>query len=85
MKDRILSTCGDAQCVTGQNKKVNPSLRCYPGAHAMCNNNTKLNIDNIGNGTLCRLKCIKLKDGSPPLQCGKNGTKKSVQYFYKIH
>ena len=27
IRDRILSTCGDSQCVTGQNKKVDPCLR----------------------------------------------------------
>ena len=53
VKDRILSTCGDSQCVTGQNKKVDPCLRFYPGAHAMCNDNSKLKTDNVGNVTLC--------------------------------
>ncbi len=78
MKDRILITCENSQCVTGQNKKVDPSLRCYPGTHDMCNDNTKLNIDNIGNGTLCQVKHIKLKGGVPPLQW-KNW------YGFKVH
>ena len=68
IRDRILSTCGDSQCVTGQSKKVDPCLRFYPGAHAMCNDNSKLKSDNIGNGTLCRVKCIKLKSNAPPLR-----------------
>ena len=68
MRHRIISTCGDSHCVTGQNKKVDPCLRMYRGAHAMCNDNSKLKSDNIGNGTLCRVKSIKLKANSPPLQ-----------------
>jgi hypothetical protein len=39
----------------------------YRGAHAMCNDNSKLKSDNIGNGTLCRVKSIKLKKDAPPL------------------
>lgn len=34
----------------------------------MCNDNSKLKTENIGNGTLCRVKKIKLKPGAPPLQ-----------------
>jgi len=67
MRDRIVSTCGDSHCVTGQNKKVDPCLRMYRGAHAMCNDNSKLKTDNIGNGTLCRVKSIKLKKDAPLL------------------
>ena len=63
MRDRIINTCGDSHVVTGQNKKVDPCLRVYPGAHAMCNDNSKLKKENIGNGTLCRVKKIKLKNG----------------------
>ena len=42
-------------------------MRLYPGAHAICNDNSKPKTDNIGNGTLCRVKCIKLKSVAPPL------------------
>ena len=67
MRDRIISTCGDSHCVTGESKKVDPCLRLYPGAHAMCNDNSNLKTENIGNGTLCRVKRIKLKNNTPPL------------------
>ena len=33
----------------------------------MCDDNSKLKTDNVGNGTLCRVKRIKLKRGNPPL------------------
>ncbi len=44
---------------------INNSPAAHPPSH---NNNSKLKLDNIGNGTLCRVKCIKLKNGTPPLQ-----------------
>ncbi len=66
IRDQIVSTCGDAQCVTGHSKTIDPCLRFYPGAHDMCNDNSKLKTDNIGNVTLCRVKRIKLKSGAPP-------------------
>ena len=59
------------QVPSPQSKKVDPCLQCYPGAHAMCNDHSKLKTDGVGNGTLCRVKRIKLKDGAPPL-CWKN-------------
>lgn len=67
MRDRIISTCGDSHAVTSQNKKVDPCLRMYRGCHSMCNDNSKLKSENVGNGTCCRLKSIKLKNGAPPL------------------
>ena len=51
--------------LSGRIKKVDPSLRMYPGAHAICNDNSKLRSDNIGNGTLCGVKKIKLKKDAP--------------------
>ena len=34
----------------------------------MYNDNSKLKTEKIGNGTLCRIKIIKLKNKTPPLQ-----------------
>ena len=34
----------------------------------MCNDNSKLKTENIGNGTLCRVKRIKLKNNALSLQ-----------------
>ena len=34
----------------------------------MYNDNSKLKTENIGNGTLCRVKRIKLKNNALPLQ-----------------
>ena len=48
----------------------------YPSVHAICNDNSKLKKENIGNGTLCCVKKIKLK-GAPPL-CWNNWDGKKV-------
>ena len=42
-------------------------MRLCPGAHAMCNDNSKLKTENIGDGTLCHVKRIKMKYGAPQL------------------
>ena len=34
----------------------------------MCNGNSKLKTEDIGNVTLCRVKNIKLKEDAPPLR-----------------
>ena len=68
LTDRIINTCGDSHYISGQSKKVDPCLRLYVGAHAMCNNNSKLKTKNIGNGTLYCVKSIKLKEDAPPLR-----------------
>jgi hypothetical protein len=68
LRDRILYTCGDSDCETAQNKKIDPCLRLYPGVHVMCVDNSKLKSDNIGNGTLCRVRGLKLKRNAPPMQ-----------------
>ncbi|KAL7527853.1 hypothetical protein ACHAXR_004496 [Thalassiosira sp. AJA248-18] len=67
MRDRIINTCGDAHVRSGQSKKIDPCLRIYKGAHAMCIDNSKLKENKLGNGTLCRVKGMKLKPGAPPL------------------
>jgi hypothetical protein len=68
LRDRILSTCGDSNCTTSQQKKIDPSLRLYIGAHAMCIDNSRLKTENVGNGTMCRVRRLQLKPGSPPMQ-----------------
>ena len=37
----------------------------YCGAHAMCIDNSKLKKFKLGNGTLCRVISIRLKDNAP--------------------
>ena len=68
IRDRIINTCGDSHIRTPSGKKINPALRMYVGAHAMCTDNSKLKQLKLGNGTLCRVKRIKLKRGAPPLR-----------------
>lgn len=68
LSDRIKSTCGDADCTDSSNKKIDPCLRVYLGAHVMCIDNSKLKTDQVGNGTLCRVVGLKLIDGAPQPQ-----------------
>ena len=53
LRDRIVSTCGDAHVRNGSAKKIDPCLHLYVGAHAMCIDNSKLKETNLGNSTLC--------------------------------
>jgi hypothetical protein len=66
-RDRIIHTCGDADCVVNDSKYIDPALRLYVGAHCMCTVDNKRLKDKvpIGNGTLCRVVGIKLKDHAP--------------------
>ena len=66
-RNRIINTCGDADCVVNDSKFVDPALRLYIGAHCMCTvDNTHLKDKvSIGNGTLCRVVGIKLKEHAP--------------------
>ena len=52
-RDRIIQTCGDADCVVSNTKYVDPALRLYVGAHCMCIVDNKRLKDKvpIGNGT----------------------------------
>lgn len=65
VRDAILQHCGDADVTVGTSRKVDPSLKLYNGAHVMCNNNNMLKTHNIGNGTIARVKSIKLKSTAP--------------------
>jgi len=66
-RDRIIHTCGDADCVVNNTKYVDPALRLYVGAHCMCTVDNKRLKDKvpIGNGTLCRVVRIKLNEHAP--------------------
>jgi hypothetical protein len=67
LKDAILYTCGDADVTVGKSRHVDPCLKLFNGSHVMCNNNDMLTTHNIGNGTIARVKCIKLKTTAPDL------------------
>ena len=68
LRERIISTCGDSDCKSGQSKLIDPCLRTYQGSHSMCTDNSKLKTINVGNGTQCRMRGIKLKLDAPCLQ-----------------
>ena len=63
LRHRILTSCGDAQVKVGT-KKIDPALCLYVGAYVICViDNSHLN-ERVprGNGTLCRVSSLKLKD-----------------------
>ena len=41
LRNRIITTCGDANCMTSDKKHVDPALFLYAGAHVMCTINNK--------------------------------------------
>jgi hypothetical protein len=58
----IITTCGDADVMAGT-KRIDPALCLYVGAHLICIDNKHLK-DKVprGNGTICRVIGIKLKE-----------------------
>ena len=61
----IITSCGDANVVMGS-KHIDPALCIYIGAYLICINNKHLN-DKVprGNGTLCRVRGVKLNENAP--------------------
>jgi len=79
LRDRIHASCGDDNCKVqkshsdpdksnrGGGAKIDPSLRLYVGAPAMCISNK--NIDKgQANGTQCTIVGVKLKNTAPSLR-----------------
>ena len=64
MRHRIHTTCGDSICMSGT-KHIDPALCLYTGAHLICTIGNESLREKVprGNGTLCRLLGIKLKNG----------------------
>jgi hypothetical protein len=62
LRQRIITTCGDADVMAGT-KHIDPALCLYVGAHLICIDNKHLK-DKVsrGNGTICRVIGIKLKE-----------------------
>lgn len=63
LRHRIITSCGDAQVKVGT-KKIDPALCLYVGAYVICvidNTHLKERVPR-GNGTLCRVSSLKLKD-----------------------
>jgi hypothetical protein len=62
LRHRRITTCGDADTMAGT-KHIDPALCLYVGAHLICIDNKHLK-DKVprGNGTICRVIGIKLKE-----------------------
>lgn len=65
LRHRIVTTCGDAHVKHGY-KCVDPALAIYVGAYVMCVIDNKSLEEKVprGNGTLCRVTSLKLKDNA---------------------
>jgi len=65
LKKRILTTCGDADVMSGT-KHIDPALCIYIGSSLICIDNKHMK-DRVprGNGTLCRVLGVKLKENAP--------------------
>jgi hypothetical protein len=62
LRHRIITTCGDADIMAGT-KHIDPALCIYVGAHLICIDNKHLKVKvPRGNGTICRVIGIKLKE-----------------------
>lgn len=64
IRHRIITTCGDHYVRVGQSKKIDPALCLYVGAYLICVIENKYLTERVprGNGTLCRVISLKLKD-----------------------
>jgi hypothetical protein len=62
-RNTVIDNCGDADIVTGHNKKIDPALKFYNGIPLMINS-----IDDIdkgrANGTICKGISVKLRSGT---------------------
>ena len=69
LRHRIITTCGDATAMFGT-KHIDPALCLYVGATVMCIDNKHLkNEVPRGNGTICRVINIKIKQNAPSYKC----------------
>ncbi len=64
LRHRIITSCGDANVMTGS-KHIDPVLCIYIGAYLICIDNKHLR-DKVtrGNGTLCRVLGVHLKENA---------------------
>jgi hypothetical protein len=65
LKNHIVTSCGDADVMMGT-KHIDPALYIYIGAYLICIDNKHLK-DKVprGNGTLCRVLGVKLRENAP--------------------
>lgn len=61
VKDAIINSCGDADVKSGRSTKIDRCLKLHNGAHVMVNNNDLLKSHGIGNGSIARVRRVKLK------------------------
>lgn len=73
LRNRIISTCGDAKITKGDTKRVDPALCLYNGIPLICvmDNGTLNETPPRGNGTLCKLISVQLKPDPTTLRIKK--------------
>jgi len=76
-RDRIITTCGDDKVTCGH-KHIDPALCLYVGAYLICILNNEFLSEKVprGNGTLCRLVSMKIKENATTHKCKKYYGKK---------
>ena len=69
LRHRIITSCRDANVMMGS-KHIDPALCIYIGAYLICidNKHSTAKVPR-GNGTLCRVLCVKLKDNAQSYKC----------------
>ena len=79
LRNRIITTCGDDN-VKYVTQKLDPALCLYVGAHLMCVLRNEFLQEKVprGNGTLCRLVSMKLKESAPSHQYKNYYSQKNV-------
>jgi len=70
LRHRIITTCGDSSVKCGT-KGIDPALCLYKGAYLICIVTNDHPRDKVprGNGTLCRVVSMKLKDEATSRKC----------------
>ena len=70
LRHHIITSCGEDANVMMGSKHIDPALCIYIGAYLICIDNKHL-TDKVpqGNGTLCRVLCVKLKDNAQSYKC----------------
>ena len=83
MRHRILTTCGDADVMVGT-KHIDPLLCLYVGGYFMCIDNKHLS-EGRGNGTLCRVIKMRLKETPKITAMNWEGRKVNTVNISEVH
>jgi hypothetical protein len=84
LRNRIITTCSDADAMVGT-KHIDPALCIYISAHLICIDNKHLKSKTPrGNGRLCRVIGVKLKENATKYKWKNYHGKKCGQSMQKM-